>query len=257
MASSGSITSTRNPTIACWCRWAILAPPTTRSASPWTPRRTRRSPSGPSSSRMPSAPPRAFATRRKPRDCRRPCSTWRRPLRPSQPRRPRSARSRDRRPRRPAACSSPPIASSASSPSTTKSASVQYRFNERAMTYLSWSEGFKSGGFNQRYNAAPPGNAPISFGAETAESFELGLKLDPSDTLRVNLAAVQHGLRRHPDDVPAGRGSAAVQRRRRVHRRWRARAGIPAHRRFPARYVAWAISIPSSTASRRRRPLVR
>ena len=47
------------------------------------------------------------------------------------------------------------------------------------MTYLSWSDGFKSGGFNQRYNAAPPGNAPISFDPETAESFELGLKLDP------------------------------------------------------------------------------
>ncbi|HEY6123758.1 MAG TPA: TonB-dependent receptor, partial [Steroidobacteraceae bacterium] len=72
---------------------------------------------------------------------------------------------------------------------TTKSASVQYRFNESAMTYLSWSEGFKSGGFNQRYNAAPPGNAPISFGAETAESFEIGLKLDPLDTLRINIAA--------------------------------------------------------------------
>ena len=72
---------------------------------------------------------------------------------------------------------------------TTKSASVQYRFNESAMTYLSWSEGFKSGGFNQRYNAAPPGNAPISFDAETAESFEIGLKLDPLDTLRINLAA--------------------------------------------------------------------
>ena len=72
---------------------------------------------------------------------------------------------------------------------TTKSASVQYRFNERVMTYLSWSEGFKSGGFNQRYNAAPPGNAPISFGAETAESFEIGLKLDPRDTLRINIAA--------------------------------------------------------------------
>ncbi len=72
---------------------------------------------------------------------------------------------------------------------TTKSASVQYRFNDSAMTYLSWSEGFKSGGFNQRYNAAPPGNAPISFGAETAESFELGLKLDPTETLRINLAA--------------------------------------------------------------------
>jgi iron complex outermembrane recepter protein len=72
---------------------------------------------------------------------------------------------------------------------TTKSASAQYRFNERVMTYVSWSEGFKSGGFNQRYNAAPPGNAPISFGAETAESFELGLKLDPLDSLRINIAA--------------------------------------------------------------------
>ncbi len=72
---------------------------------------------------------------------------------------------------------------------TTKSASVQYRFNESVMTYLSWSEGFKSGGFNQRYNAAPPGNAPISFGAETAESFEIGLKLDPLDSLRINVAA--------------------------------------------------------------------
>ncbi len=72
--------------------------------------------------------------------------------------------------------------------STTKSASAQYRFNERVMTYLSWAEGFKSGGFNQRYNAAPPSNAPISFGAETAETFELGLKLDPTDTLRLNVA---------------------------------------------------------------------
>jgi iron complex outermembrane receptor protein len=57
------------------------------------------------------------------------------------------------------------------------------------MTYLSWSEGFKSGGFNQRYNAAPPGNAPISFGAETAESFEIGFKMDPLDSLRINIAA--------------------------------------------------------------------
>jgi iron complex outermembrane receptor protein len=72
--------------------------------------------------------------------------------------------------------------------STTKSASAQYRFNEKVMTYLSWAEGFKSGGFNQRYNAAPPGNAPISFGAETAETFELGFKLDPTDTLRLNVA---------------------------------------------------------------------
>jgi iron complex outermembrane recepter protein len=72
--------------------------------------------------------------------------------------------------------------------STTASASVQYRFNPRIMTYLSWSQGFKSGGFNQRYNAAPPGNAPISFADETAQSWELGFKTDPMDGLRVNVA---------------------------------------------------------------------
>jgi len=54
---------------------------------------------------------------------------------------------------------------------TTKSLSAQYRFNEHGMVYLSWSDGFKSGGFNQRYNAAPPGNSPISFEPETAETW--------------------------------------------------------------------------------------
>ena len=58
------------------------------------------------------------------------------------------------------------------------------------MTYLSWSQGFKSGGFNQRYNAAPPGNAPISFGAERAETFELGFKTNPAPRMRFNVALV-------------------------------------------------------------------
>ena len=71
---------------------------------------------------------------------------------------------------------------------TTTSGSIQYRWNDAAMTYLSYSEGFKSGGFNQRYNAAPPGNAPISFGAETAKTFEIGAKLNPLPSLRVNAA---------------------------------------------------------------------
>jgi iron complex outermembrane receptor protein len=71
---------------------------------------------------------------------------------------------------------------------TTTSASVQYRVNPQLMAYLSWSEGFKSGGFNQRYNASPPGNAPISFNPETAESWEIGFKMDPADTVRLNLA---------------------------------------------------------------------
>ena len=72
---------------------------------------------------------------------------------------------------------------------TTTSANAQYRFNDSVMAYVSWAEGFKSGGFNQRYNATPPGNAPISFAPETAETIEVGLKLDPSDHLRINIAA--------------------------------------------------------------------
>lgn len=71
---------------------------------------------------------------------------------------------------------------------TTASGSVQYRWNSAVMTYVSYSEGFKSGGFNQRYNAAPPGNAPISFGAETATTIEFGMKLNPARGLRVNAA---------------------------------------------------------------------
>jgi iron complex outermembrane receptor protein len=71
---------------------------------------------------------------------------------------------------------------------TTVSGSLQYRWNDSIMTYASYSEGFKSGGFNQRYNASPPGNAPISFGAETATTWEVGAKLDPLPGLRVNAA---------------------------------------------------------------------
>lgn len=71
---------------------------------------------------------------------------------------------------------------------TTGSASLQYRWNDRAMTYVSWSQGFKSGGYNQRYNATPPGNAPISFGSEQATTYELGMKLDPLPGMRVNAA---------------------------------------------------------------------
>jgi iron complex outermembrane receptor protein len=71
---------------------------------------------------------------------------------------------------------------------TTYSGSLQYRWNDAIMTYASYSEGFKSGGFNQRYNAAPPGNDPISFGAETATTWEVGAKFDPMPGLRVNAA---------------------------------------------------------------------
>jgi iron complex outermembrane receptor protein len=65
------------------------------------------------------------------------------------------------------------------------------------MTYASWSQGFKSGGFNSRFNAPVPadpatGNPalhPPAFDPETAESYEIGVKLDPAPGLRINLAA--------------------------------------------------------------------
>jgi iron complex outermembrane receptor protein len=71
---------------------------------------------------------------------------------------------------------------------TTGSASVQYRWNDSLMTYVSWSQGFKSGGFNQRFNAPPPGFIPISFDEEEAETYELGLKSEFGGVLRLNAA---------------------------------------------------------------------
>ena len=56
------------------------------------------------------------------------------------------------------------------------------------MTYVSWSQGFKSGGFNQRYNLAPPGNLPVSFDEETAETWEIGFKSEFGGNVRINAA---------------------------------------------------------------------
>jgi iron complex outermembrane receptor protein len=78
--------------------------------------------------------------------------------------------------------------------STTEVGQSAVPVQRHVMTYLSWSEGFKSGGFNQRYNAAPPGNAPISFGAETAESWEIGRQAGSLDSLRIKHRRLQHGL---------------------------------------------------------------
>lgn len=91
----------------------------------------------------------------------------------------------------------------------TISGTASYRFNEQAMTYFSYSEGFKGGGWNSHFNGCqilalcaaglpPPvlANAVAaaaifpnvhSFGPEEAETFEIGIKLDLLDkTLRLN-----------------------------------------------------------------------
>jgi iron complex outermembrane receptor protein len=68
----------------------------------------------------------------------------------------------------------------------TGSASVQYRFSDRWMAYGSYSTSFKSGGYNQRYNAPPPGFVPVPFDEETVDTIEFGFKSDVTDNLRLN-----------------------------------------------------------------------
>ncbi len=63
--------------------------------------------------------------------------------------------------------------------------SASYRWNDNIMTYLSYSEGFKSGGFNTR-NIAPLPDIRL-FSPEYAKTTELGYKATLFDkTLRVN-----------------------------------------------------------------------
>ena len=72
----------------------------------------------------------------------------------------------------------------------TGSASIRYEFTDWLNAYLSYSRSFKSGGFNTRYNAPPPGFVPVPFDEETVDSYEVGAKMDFGDA-RLNLAAFQ------------------------------------------------------------------
>jgi iron complex outermembrane receptor protein len=74
----------------------------------------------------------------------------------------------------------------------TPSASVNYRWSRQAMTYLSYAEGFKGGGWNSHFNSVltPQQQAALQeFRPEKAKSVELGTKLDLlNNTVRLNLA---------------------------------------------------------------------
>ena len=69
-------------------------------------------------------------------------------------------------------------------------ASLAYRWSEQAMGYVSYSEGFKSGGFNAR-NVSLSGTRTVSqFEPENAGTLELGLKSEWFERhLRLNAAA--------------------------------------------------------------------
>lgn len=66
---------------------------------------------------------------------------------------------------------------------------VAYDVNDEVMVYATWSQGFKSGGFDQRYNEDFL-DGPTSFEPETATTRELGMKSTWLDNLlRLNVAA--------------------------------------------------------------------
>jgi iron complex outermembrane receptor protein len=84
------------------------------------------------------------------------------------------------------------------------SASLQYRWSDNFLSYFSWSQGFKSGGFNERYNAPTvdlntgiPNNQPIFFDEETANTYEIGFKSDFGGVFRLNAS----GFRTKYDDI--------------------------------------------------------
>jgi len=75
----------------------------------------------------------------------------------------------------------------------TGSASLSYRWNDELMTYVSFSQGFKGGGWNSNFNTPIPKDvlgAIHSFKAENAETWEAGFKADLMDNrLRINASA--------------------------------------------------------------------
>jgi iron complex outermembrane receptor protein len=81
---------------------------------------------------------------------------------------------------------------SATFTSFTPSGSLTFKWNDDAMTYLSYSEGFKGGGWNSHFNAvltAAQQAALHPFKPEEAQTIELGAKFDlASNTVRLNLA---------------------------------------------------------------------
>jgi iron complex outermembrane receptor protein len=72
----------------------------------------------------------------------------------------------------------------------TGSASLSYRWTDQVMTYVSYAEGFKGGGWNSHFNRAQTAEEQAQFqqfDQEEAQTFEIGFKLDLlDDSLRVN-----------------------------------------------------------------------
>lgn len=67
---------------------------------------------------------------------------------------------------------------------------VQYDINDSTMSYLRYSRGIKSGGFDTRSNNAPANGGSFEFDDETADSYEIGAKMILADgAAEFNVAA--------------------------------------------------------------------
>lgn len=75
----------------------------------------------------------------------------------------------------------------------TPTAGAQYHFNPSLMAYVSYAKGFKTGGWTTRLTAPlPPGSGAQSFGPETDQTYELGLKSEWLDRQLILNAAAFH-----------------------------------------------------------------
>ncbi len=67
-----------------------------------------------------------------------------------------------------------PLPLSISNDDVTPSVNIQYDVTEDIMTYFSFSQGFKSGGFDAQNVSGPPD--PLTFGPEEVDAYEAGVK---------------------------------------------------------------------------------
>ncbi|WP_323845027.1 TonB-dependent receptor [Microbulbifer magnicolonia] len=66
--------------------------------------------------------------------------------------------------------------------------SLDHQLNGDTLIYASYSEGFKSGGYNVRANTVQVPDSRNAYRPETVASYELGIKADLTQSLRVNAA---------------------------------------------------------------------
>jgi iron complex outermembrane recepter protein len=88
-----------------------------------------------------------------------------------------------------------PVLNKMTDSKTTPMASLQYRWSPALMTYISYSQGYKSGGFNTRIaQPVPQPDDPTgrqflpSYGPEQVTSYEVGAKANIGQIVRVSLA---------------------------------------------------------------------